>query len=133
MATTENDTLRMYLLMGVTDTSHPFLKDRYPNVTYVLVHPDPSTDLTANPPYNQDLFKGVNPAVYGAFHNYLKTLNGGSTIAPPVVEHTQLQNAYTAAGSLVSLADSAITTGLWLPGSQHPPSGTVAAWHGDLA
>ena len=133
MATTVNDTLRMYLLMAVTDTSRPFLKDRYPNVTYVLEHPNQPANGAAGLPNNQALFSDIDPAVYGAFHNYLKTLNGNSTVAPPTVEHHPLQNAYTAVGSLVSLADSVITTGLWTPGSQHPPSGTGAAWHAALA
>jgi len=121
MAATPNDVLRMYLLMGISASNQAFLKQRFPNVTYVLEHPDPKAGNDAT--FNRDLFKSVDPNVYAAFHQYLKSLNNGSTTAPAAVEHTQLQGAYSMAGSMVTLADLAFAApggGAWPGGSQHP-------------
>jgi hypothetical protein len=119
----------MYLLMGVTAPQQPFLKSRFPNVTFVLQNPDPTAvqDTT----FNRQLFSQVDPNVYQAFHTYLVGLNHGSATPPPTVEHTQLEGAYTMAGSMVTMTDLAFAAAApqapWQGGSAHPPGPDVVA------
>jgi uncharacterized protein (DUF608 family) len=134
MAINSNSVLQMYLLMGVTQPQQQFLKKRYPNVTFVLQYQDPNAG--GDPNLNQDLFKQVDPNVYAAFHKYLVGLNNGSTTPPATVEHTQLEGAYTMAGSMITLTDLAFSAAPavpWPGGSQHPPSPDVVNLFNNLS
>lgn len=136
MAIDQNDVLKMYFLMGIKDPTHQFLKQRFPNVTYVLEHPDPTADALDDQGFSRDLFKRIGPSVYNAFHTHLKNLNAGNTATPDRVENTPLQSAYVAAGSMVDLADKAFAGSAevpWAGGVQHPPSPTVAKWFAKLS
>jgi hypothetical protein len=131
MTVASNSILQMYLLMGVT-TPQAFLKDRFPNVTFVLQNSDPTK--VADSTFNRPLFSKVDRNVYDAFHNYLVGLNGGRTTLPPVVEQSHLAGAYTMAGSMVTMTDFAFGADEpWPGGSQHPPGTDVEDLFNKLA
>ena len=115
------EAVRMYLLLAEKDTTKGSLKQRFPNVTYVLENPNPGNSKN----YGQHLFQKIDPQVYASFHNKLRELNDGNETVPnDLSDSSRLGRFYTRAAGFTDVMASVFSgseDSLW-QGGEHPPA-----------
>ena len=112
--------VRMYLLLGVKDTTKWSLKQRYPNVSFVLEN---ASLTAATSTYGQDQFKKIEPEVYDKFRKKLIELNDGQPTVPnDLNDSSRLGRFYSRVAGFTDVVASVYPPGEIWSGGEHPPA-----------